>query len=66
MNAMSQGNMRDPVSDADAETRTSSNEVKSQEEIDQAVCTPGETACFNGTLHKCNSSGRWFATGQSC
>lgn len=37
-----------------------------QEDIDGAVCTPGETMCINRILHKCNSSGRWFATGQSC
>ncbi len=38
----------------------------SEEEIANAVCTPGEEKCINQWIHKCNSSGRWFSTERPC
>lgn len=30
------------------------------------VCNPGDIWCVNSLIHKCNSEGRWYATGQAC
>lgn len=30
------------------------------------ACERGDTWCINNILHKCNSDGRWYATGEKC
>jgi hypothetical protein len=30
------------------------------------ACQRGDTWCVNDLLHKFNSEGRWYATGQKC
>lgn len=31
-----------------------------------SACEQGETWCTNGKVHKCNSEGKWYATGTAC
>jgi len=30
------------------------------------ACQRGDIWCVNGLIHKCNSSGKWYATGEKC
>jgi hypothetical protein len=66
-----ENNMTEESNQSDLQKRISENtdgcSIEATEmEIKNAICSPGDTTCLNGWIHKCNSNGRWFSTGKSC